>query len=389
MKKILVVGAGRGQVGLIKAAKKLGYYTIAASIDGDYPGFKLADEKYIADISNPEAIAAAATELKVDGVVTAGMDLPLPALGLACERNGLPGLTAETARVSANKLLMKDAFLREGVSTAKYVKVSTEIEARNAINKIELPVIVKPVDLGGSRGINIVFDEKDIVDAFNNTMQATKEDYCIIEEYIDGCEISATALVADEKVLFVLPMADVRYGENAEVPIGHYVPLDCDEDIAKQTVREVSKAIKALALNNCAINADLMVYKNKVYILELTGRLGANAIPEITSAYYDWDIHEQIVEISLGHYDKVKSFDYNKHSNKVCFGQMIISEEDGILEKASLGTNYDEWFFLKEGDKVRKFHNPGDCVGQIFIEGNSVRECEDTIKEALKGLLVK
>lgn len=83
------------------------------------------------------------------------------------------------------------------------------------------------------------------------------------------------------EVLFVMPHGDETYMSHTAVPVGHYVPLDCDEDVYKQTEIAVKSAIKALGLNNCAVNVDLILRDNKVYVIELTGRVGANCLPEL------------------------------------------------------------------------------------------------------------
>lgn len=389
-KRILVVGAGRGQIGLLREARNLGYYTIAASPDGDYPGFKLADEKYIADIRDVDAIARAAVELKADGVVSAGFDLPLPAIGAANEAAGLAGVNRHTAELSSNKLMMKRAFMNEGVKTARFIKAESSADAAQALSELNMPLITKPVDLGGSRGINIVFDESKLEAAIEDTLKATREDYCIVEEYIDGYEVSATAFVANGKVQFVLPMGDVRYGDNDEIPVGHYVPLDCGDEVNRRVEEQVELAIKAIGLDDCAVNADLMIMDGEAYVLELTGRLGANAIPEITSAYYGRDIHEFIVEAAIGNYEPIESFDFSPATDQVVYAQMLLSEKEGILESETLNDeNCEEWFFLKKGDHVNKFKSPKDCIGQVVVIEKTKADCMNKVEQLLKKIIVK
>lgn len=389
MKKVLVLGAGRGQVGLIKAAHNLGYKAIVASIPGDYPGFSIADEVYDVDLRDAEAVAELAGRLKVDGVVAAGADLALPALGAACEDNSLPGLSRAAARTSSDKSLMKAAFAENGVRTARHIVAYSEEDAVRATKDLNMPVIVKAIDLGGSRGINIVFGEDEITDAFRNTMSVTHADHCVIEEYIDGYEVSATAMVAGGETLFVLPMGDVRYGANDEIPVGHYVPLDVDPDICEDIITQVRLAINAIGLDNCAVNADLMILDRKAYVLELTGRLGANAIPEITNEYYGLDIHELIVEAALGNADRIKQHDFSSHSDKVCYAQMLISEKGGTLLSTEIDDDAcDAWFFKRKGDRIDPFRSPHDCVGQVVVTGDTIEECRDHVQRILNKLQI-
>ena len=124
-KKLMILGAGRGQVDLIQTAKKLGYTTVVTSIPGNYPGFAYADEICHADISNPQQVSQAAMRLGVSGIATACLDTGVPALGYACEQNRLNGLSERSAKLCGDKLLMKTAFMEKGVNTARFKKVSS------------------------------------------------------------------------------------------------------------------------------------------------------------------------------------------------------------------------------------------------------------------------
>ena len=271
-KRLLVLGAGRGQIGLYKAAKEMGITTIAGTMpDNNPPGIPLADEVCFMNIANPDEVAKKAANLKLDGVATCCLDTGISALGKTCDSLGLTGLPEKAAIMCNDKSKMKKAFMEYGVSTAQYFEISNEEELENALNKIKLPVIIKATDLQGSNGIYIAKTEKDAYDGFHAAMGLTKRSYCIVEEFIEGWEFGAQAFVYNNEVLFVMPHGDETYMSHTAVPVGHYVPLDCDEDVYKQTEIAVKSAIKALGLNNCAVNVDLILRDNKVYVIELTG----------------------------------------------------------------------------------------------------------------------
>lgn len=387
IKKVLVLGAGRGQIGLIESGRKRGYRVEVATIPGNYPGLKFADEIHIVDIKDAEAISNLAGRIKADAVISAGTDTALPAMGLACEKNGLFGPTYEAAVTSSEKSLMKEAFEKGGVRTARHIVVRSEEEAEAVGEKLALPLIVKAVDLQGSKGINVVFEQNGLKDAYRSTMKETGMDHCIIEEYIDGYEVSATAMVSNGEIIFVLPTGDVRYGENGESPIGHYIPLDCDEDILKKIDEQVRLAIRAIGLDNCAVNADLMVKDGNVYVIELTGRLGGNSIPEITAEYYQIDIYDLILDIALGDFDAVGRYDFRDRENRICYGQMLISEREGVLGGTDIkAEGVDIRFFLNKGDKVNIFRGPNDCVGQVVAVRRTKSECEEAIKSVMENI---
>ena len=248
MKTIMILGAGRGQVGLYKAAKAMGHKSVAVSIKGDYPGFALADEIDYTDITDAEAVLEAAKRHGADAVVSACVDITIPAVGYVCDKMGLCGISHEAAVTSTNKMLMKKAFEKAGVRTARFVELYKGEDPAEKSSHLRKPLIVKAVDLCGSKGINIVMDGMSLEDAVSATMSETNLDYCIIEEYLDGYEFSATSFIVDGKVLFNLPMGDVRYGKNDEIPAGHYLPFEGDAEIIEDTITQMTNGIYALGL---------------------------------------------------------------------------------------------------------------------------------------------
>ena len=390
MKTIMILGAGRGQVGLYKAAREMGHKSVAVSIRGDYPGFALADEIDYTDITDPEAVLEAAKRHGADAVVSACVDITVPAIGYVCDKLGLCGITYEAAVVSTNKMLMKKAFEKYGVRTARFIELKKGEDAAEKSAHLNKPVIVKAVDLCGSKGINIVKDGVLLEDAVKATMSETKEDYCIIEEYLEGYEFSATAFVTDGDILFDFAMGDVRYGKNEEIPAGHYLPFEGDEGIIDDTITQMTNGIRALGLDNCAVNADLMISGGKVYILEMTGRLGANGIPELTSIYMGYDINRMIIEMALGERDFINELTDDKVPYTPCFSQMMLSERSGILERIEIDEDCDAdiTLFVKPGDEIRKFACTSDCIGQIITQADTYDKAKKKAEETLSKIKI-
>ena len=256
-KRLLILGAGRGQVGLYKAAKAMGIITIAGTMaDNNPPGIALADEVCYMNIAEPDDVAEKAKTLQLDGIATCCLDTGITALGKTCDKLRLIGLSESAAIMCNDKSKMKKAFMKGNVSTAQYFEISSEDDLKKALEKIKLPVIIKATDLQGSNGIYISKTREAAYEGFRSAMNLTKRSYCIVEEYIEGWEFGAQAFVYQGEVLFVLPHGDETYMSHTAVPVGHYVPLECNEDIYKQTETVVKNAIKALGLNNCAVNVD-------------------------------------------------------------------------------------------------------------------------------------
>lgn len=393
MKRLMILGAGRGQVDLIKSAKKYGYETVVTSIEGNYPGFEYADIKCYADISKPEEILEVAKEYKIDGIATACLDTGISALGYVCDKLNLPGLSYKSSQMCGDKLLMKEAFMKHGVNTAKYKKITSKEQLDNITDELNLPLIVKAVDLQGSRGINIVNTKEELVDCYEDTMAESNKDFCIIEEFIDGYEFGAQAFVVDNKVLFVLPCGDITYLGKTKVPVGHYSPLILDDDKMNQIYSGVTDAISAIGLNNCAVNIDMILKDDKVYFIELTGRVGANCLPELLSIYYGLDIYKLIIDTAMG-IDVTSYFNENKKNPTFGYAKMLISEKSGTLSDIIDNNEknddiYDITHFVKPNDEIRKFTNSRDCVGQIVVKGDSMEYCEKLIDDVESKIIYK
>lgn len=388
-KRLLILGAGRGQIGLYKAAKEMGIHTIAGSMkDNNPPGIELADEVCYMDISNPDDVLKKSKELNLDGVVTCCLDTGVPALGKVCDALKLTGLTENAAIMCGDKLKMKKAFMEHDVNTAKFYKISNEDELKIALEKLQMPVIIKATDLQGSNGIYISKTREEAVQGFKEAMKKTRRSYIIVEEYIEGWEFGAQAFVYENEVLFVMPHGDETYMSHTAVPVGHFVPLEASEDIYKQTEVAVKRAIRALGLNNCAVNVDLILKDNKVYVIELTGRVGANCLPELVQINFGIEYYKMIAAMGLGE-NPLEFWEHRRDCTKAGLAKMILeTEKTGILEsieyEGEMTDNVIEvTFFKHRGDEVRVFENSNDCVGQIIVQGDTIDDCKSELENVL------
>ncbi len=386
-KRLLILGAGRGQLGLYKAAKELGITTIAGTMPRYHkPCIELADEVCYMDISNPDDVYDKARDLDLDGAATCCLDTGISSLGRLNDKLNMVGITEYSAKMCNDKSIMKNAFMDNGVNTAKYYEISNENELEDALNKIKLPVIIKATDLQGSNGIYIARSKDEAIAGFSQAMDKTKRDYCLIEEFIEGWEFGAQAFVYNDEVLFVMPHGDETYMSHTAVPVGHYVPLDAKESIHEKAKEEVIKAIKALNLNNCAVNVDMILKDDEVYIIELTGRVGANCLPELVEINYGIEYYKMIALMALGE-NPLTYWEKRSDKNKAGLARMIIEEENsGVLDEIINENTSDAdikeiTFFKNNGDEIRKFENSNDCIGQIIVEGKSLEDCEEKLKE--------
>lgn len=384
-KRLLILGAGRGQLGLYKAAKELGIHTIAGTMPNAHkPCLDLADEICHMDISNPDEVEQKAKDLGLDGAATCCLDTGIVSLARLCDKQDLVGLNEEAAIMCGDKYKMKEAFKKHNVNTARHFVVKNEKELKNALDDLQLPVIVKATDLQGSKGIYIAKNEEEAINGFKQTMNLSKRDYCIVEEFIEGYEFGAQAFVYDNEVLFVMPHGDETYMSHTAVPIGHYVPLDVKEDVIEKTKIEVKKAIKALGLNNCAVNVDMILKNDEVYIIELTGRVGANCLPELVEINFGIEYYKMIASMAISE-NPLEFWSQRSRENKAGLARMIIETKNSGILKEIVNSNkknddiVEITFFKEENDEIRKFENSNDCIGQVIVKADNIKKCEEIL----------
>ena len=150
----------------------------------------------------------------------------------------------------------------------------------------------------------------------------------------------------------------------------------------------------ALGLNNCAVNVDLILKENVVYVIELTGRVGANCLPELTQVYFGIEYYKMIIAMALGE-NPLELWVQRGNTTKAGLSKMVFeTEKTGILKsveyKGEIGREVIEvTFFKHEGDEIRAFENSNDCIGQIIVQGESIEDCKNTVRSVLENIEMK
>lgn len=397
MKKILILGAGIYQVPLIKTAKRMGLYTIVASIRGNYPGFELADKVYYENTTDYAKILSIARREQIDGIITTGTDVAVITIGRVCDTLGLNGLSFKSAEIATDKLLMKSCYEKYGVRTARFRKVSFDDERyTEKLTDLQFPVMFKSVDSSGSRGIIKVNSSDEFESARNSVLDNTRSNYFIVEEYIEGEEFGAQAFVKNGEVQFILPHGDYVFKGDTGVPIGHFAPYKLDPAVEEDAKDQLKLAINAMGLNNCAINADFIMKDNKTYVLEIGGRSGATCLAELVSIFYGYDYYEKILLTALG-----EDVDFSAEDGspaESCNGtpnasMLLMSDTNGHIVSQTNNNPanpdiVDIQFDYKPGDEVHKFKVGPHRIGHVITKGKTLADAVDTLNDALTKIQI-
>jgi biotin carboxylase len=372
MKKLMVLGAGISQLPLILTAKRMGLFVIVLSSPGNYPGFAWADQIYYEDTTNIEEVVDICRNEQIDGICTTGTDVAVKAIGKAVDKLGLCGVGYEAALLSSNKWSMKQAFIDHGVRTAKFIKITSLEEAYAAVHCLVFPLIFKAVDSGASKGIIKVEAISQVARAYEAVMGATKQNYCLVEQFIEGVEFGAQAFVYNHSIEFVMPHGDLMFYGDAGVPIGHHVPYELTEAVMHDIHTQLELSIQALGLNNCAVNADFICKDQQVYVLEVGGRAGATCLPELVSTFYGFDYYEQMIRVAM---DMKPEFAF--HARQPCACELLLSDKSGeIVHIDNSNESHPDIiqisFDYPIGSTVSKFKVGTNRIGQIIVKGHTL-----------------
>ena len=388
MKKLMIMGAGIYQVPLIEKAKKMGIYTIAVSIPGNYPGFAVADQCCYENTVDYERILEVAKREKIDGIVTAGTDVAVITIGKVCDELGLTGLSFEAAKIASNKILMKKKYEEYGVRTARFREVSFEDDIYEKTEGLNFPLIFKAVDTSGSRGIIRVNSREEFEPARALVKANTRTDFFIVEEFIEGEEFGAQAFVYRGEVKFILPHGDYVFQGDTGVPVGHFAPYALAPEIVEDTKAQLTKAIEAMGLDNCAINADFILKDGKTYVLELGGRSGATCLAELVSIYYGFDYYEKLIQAALG-----EDVEFPQERAVANASMLLRSDKDGRITSIENRNEPDEdiyeiHFDYGVGDEVKKFRVGPHRIGHVIAKGETLDAAVKKLDEALSKIRI-
>jgi biotin carboxylase len=388
MKKLMVLGAGISQLPLILTAKRMGLFVIVLSSPGNYPGFAWADQIYYEDTTNIEKVADICRNEHIDGICTTGTDVAVKAIGKVVDKLGLRGVSYEAALLSSNKWSMKQAFIDHGVRTAKFMKITSLEEAYAAVHCLALPLIFKAVDCGGSKGIIKVEVISQVAGAYEAVMGATKQNYFLVEQFIEGIEFGAQAFVYNHSLQFIMPHGDLMFYGDAGVPIGHHVPYDLTDAVIRDIHTQLTRSIQALGLNNCAVNADFICKDQEVYVLEIGGRAGATCLPELVSTFYGFDYYEQMIKVAM---DMKPDFEFN--ARQPCACELLLADESGeIVNIDNSNEPHPDIIQISidypVGSTVCKFKVGTHRIGQIIVKGNTLDHAMQLLDDVKRNITI-
>ena len=300
MDKIVIIGANSFQNPLILKAKEMGYEThVFAWKSGDI-GEKTADYFYPISITEKEEILEECKRIKPKAVVSIGSDLAVITVNYLVNKLGLTGNDPANSKICTNKYEMRKAFQKANVSVPRFANVG--VAKKINLEEFKLPVIVKPTDRSGSRGITLVKEESKLQEAILNATKNSFKKKAIIEEFIEGEEYSCECISYQGKHHFLAITKKFTTGAPHFIETGHIEPSDLTNEQEEIVKKEVFKSLDALKVQNGPSHTEFKINKEgKIGIIEIGARMGGDCIgSDLVKISTGYDFLKLTIDVACG-----------------------------------------------------------------------------------------
>lgn len=394
-KKIMLLGGIHYLLPVIKAAHEQGYYVITADYLPDNIAHKYSDEYVNVSIVDKEAVLKVAHEKQIDGIISFGVDPGVVAAAYVQEKMGLPSMGPyESVVILQNKDLFR-AFLQEhGFNCPKSKGYSTIDEALRDTDWLTWPMIVKPTDSAGSKGVTRVDSINEYEAAVKYAFEKSIKGHIIVEQYLDkiGCSSDTDSFLQDGKWRFMSFNAQ-RFDANAANPYAPsaYTWPSTFPEHETYLASELQRLMDLLHMQTSVFNIETRIATDgKPYIMEATPRGGGNRLCEMLRYANGVDMITAQVRAAVGDpAEDVEQKPYNGHWAEVILHAPKAGRFGGVAinpkQKAEV-VEVDLW--VKEGDKVAAFHGANDAIGTLVLRFDNKEEMEYAITHQREWLTI-
>lgn len=297
---LAIIGASYLQLPLIEKAKEMGYTTHVFAWAANDVGEKAADYFYPISIVEKEEILTKCREIGICGICSIASDLAMVTVSYVAEALGLPGNTVQATAKSTNKHLMRLAFEANGDPSPASILVDETTNLSRL--RLSYPVIVKPTDRSGSRGIFQLSDSSGLSEAVRSAMEQGFEKKALIEEYAQGQEYSVEYISYQGKHHFLAMTKKFTTGAPHFIETGHLEPAPVDEKTLERVKAIVTHALDSLELTNGASHSELKIAEDgTIRIIEIGGRMGGDCIgSDLVRLSTGVDFVRAVIDVALG-----------------------------------------------------------------------------------------
>lgn len=389
-KRLLILGGQQKLCDIVLRAKQMGIYTVVTDWYEDSPAKKIADKAYMVSTSDVDGVLQLIRDEQIDGVITGYIDSTLPYYYEICQKAGLPCyLTQKTLECCTNKRNFKDLCAKLGIKTIPEVDLSN-------YDQLDYPILIKPVDNSGSKGITICYDASMVKSAYERALRFSKRKGVIVERFMNCDYVTAYYTVREGNVeLSILMDKDMnKIGRGAvPYPTAFIYPSRYHTHFLKQQNSKIVKLAKLLDIRNGTFQLGFFVSGSHYYAVELTARLTATREYLFVKDMTGIDTLEMHINYAL-----TGSFDCERKeiamTEQPMYCMLFVFLKEGVIgriegiEKVIAMRGVLNVLQLREvGAKIRADGSYGQLFARIYLKADckeKMIELVDTVQSTLQ-----
>jgi biotin carboxylase len=379
--RLLVLGAGPAQLGLLEAARARGLWVAVVDREPGAPGFAFADRRCILSTEDEPAIERLVGALGIDGIISPGTDWPVGIAARIAERAGLPHpISPQTAVLATNKLRQRERLAEAGVPQPRSWVVGSGDEPP----AVEGPFVVKAPDRQGQKGLALVVDPAALVPAIETARAVARSGIALVEELVDGPEVTVngfsidgvfTALVVTDRITAELP----AFG----VALAHVWPsIAADGPVGGQSPAVAAAAVAALGIENGPSYTQLRISPDGPQVIEVAARLGGGHDAELVQAVLGVDLNGLALDAALGN-----ELVLTRHEPRVggAVTRFLVAPP-GVLERVEVPEGLEARIYREPGYVFQPLRRGADRAGAILVTADSREEAVAKAEAAAEAI---
>ncbi len=384
-KRLLILGASDFQLPAILKAKEMGLTVAVADMNPNAVGVPYADRFYCVSTIDQEGVLKAAKDFGADGIMTLCTDMPMRALAHTCESLGLTGLDYRSAVRATDKGEMIRAFEACGVEHPKFLVISKDQDYMAACAGLDYPLITKPTDNSGSRGIMLVENAEQLREALQYSSENGRAGDVIVEEYMRGPEVSVELMVIDG-VPHVLQITDkLTSGAPHFVETGHSEPSGLSEEARMAIADLAGRAALAVGIRNGPGHAEVILTDYGPKMVEIGARMGGGCITtHLVPLSTGIDMTRATIQLALGEVPDIsQTIRMGSAIRFILPHQGIVTSITGAEEAMSIPGIKAVEIQCQVGQKLTELESGASRIGYVIAQSDdaqkAIRICEKAL----------
>ena len=331
--KLAVIGANAPLIPYYKQAKALGYHIVGIAWEEGAVCKQYCDKFYPISFKEKDRVLEVCREEMIDGITSFSLESALPTVVYVARAMGLVSNTEECVRLTETKYAQRRAFEEGGIPVPKYMR----LKKGEALTDFDMryPIIVKPLDSGGSQGITKLDSSEGLIEALNDAFDHSRSEQAIVEEFVDGREFSVEALSHNGKHYIIQITDKVTSGSPHFIEMQHHQPADISLDIDEKIKETVKGALSVLKIENSPSHTEIKLNsKGELYIIEIGARMGGDFITsDLVRLSTGYDMVKGAIELAIGDF-KVPEMGIAKYSG-VYFYSSLAPQIGDVIRRHS------------------------------------------------------